>query len=129
MPGTEHYRNVERYATELTPGVMSLRIDESLLFTNARQLLGVVARHHDAHPGTRRVLLQMTPVNRIDLSGLEALRALQAVLLERGIRLDLSEVKGPVLDALRAAGWSQWFQGRLFLSHHQGVNDEQGMAA
>lgn len=129
VPGTEHYRNVERYATELTPGVMSLRIDESLLFTNARQLLGVVARHLDTHPDTKRVLLQMTPVNRIDLSGLEALRALQGVLLERGIRLDLSEVKGPVLDALRAAGWSRWFQGRLFLSHHQGVNDEQGMAA
>lgn len=129
VPGTEHYRNVERYATEITPGVMSLRIDESLLFTNARQLLGVVARHLDTHPGTKRVLLQMTPVNRIDMSGLEALRALQGVLLERGIRLDLSEVKGPVLDALRAADWSRWFQGRLFLSHHQGVNDEQGMAA
>ena len=35
--------------------------------------------------------------------------------------------KGPVLDALRTAGWSRWFQGRLFLSHHHGVNDEQGM--
>ncbi len=129
VPGTEHYRNVERYATELTPGVLSLRIDESLLFTNARQLSGVVARQLDAHPDTKRVLLQMTPVNRIDLSGLEALRALQGVLLERGVRLDLSEVKGPVLDALRAAGWSRWFQGRLFLSHHQGVNNEQGMSA
>ncbi len=129
VPGTEHYRNVERHATELTPGVMSLRIDESLLFTNARELFGVVAHHLDIHPDTRRVLLQMTPVNRIDLSGLEALRALQGVLLERGIRLDLSEVKGPVLDALRAAGWSRWFQGRLFLSHHQGVNDDHGMSA
>ena len=128
LPGTEHYRNVERYAVELTPGVISLRIDESLLFTNARQLLSVVARHLDTQPDTRRVLLQMAPVNRIDLSGLEALRALQGVLQERGIRLDLSEVKGPVLDALRAANWSSWFQGRLFLSHHHGVNDEQGMA-
>jgi sulfate permease, SulP family len=128
VPGTEHYRNVERYATELTPGVMSLRIDESLLFVNARQLLGLVARQLDAYPDTRRVLLQMTPVNRIDLSGLEALRALQGVLHERGIRLDLSEVKGPVLDVLRASGWSSWFRGRLFLSHHHGVNDERGMA-
>jgi SulP family sulfate permease len=128
VPGTEHYRNVERYATELTPGVMSLRIDESLLFINARQLLGVVARYLDVYPDTRRVLLQMTPVNRIDLSGLEALRALHSVLLQRGIRLDLSEVKGPVLDALRASAWSRWFQGRLFLSHHHAVNDEQGLA-
>lgn len=128
VPGTEHYRNVERYATELTPGVMSLRIDESLLFLNARQLPALVARHLDAYPDTRRVLLQMTPVNRIDLSGLEALSALQTVLQERGIRLDLTEVKGPVLDGLRAAGWSSWFTGRLYLSHHQGVHDEHGMA-
>jgi len=128
VPGTEHYRNVERYATELTPGVMSLRIDESLLFINARRLPSLVAEHLAQHPDTRRVLLQMTPVNRIDLSGLEALRSLQGVLRERGIRLDLSEVKGPVLDGLRASAWSRWFEGRLYLSHHQGVRDEQGMA-
>jgi len=127
VPGTEHYRNVERYQTELTPGVMSLRIDESLLFINARRLPSLVAEHLAQHPDTRRVLLQMTPVNRIDLSGLEALRSLQGVLRERGIRLDLSEVKGPVLDGLRAAAWSRWFEGRLYLSHHQGVRDEQGM--
>lgn len=128
VPGTEHYRNVERYTTELTPGVLSLRIDESLLFVNARQLPGLVARHLDTHPDTRRVVLQMTPVNHVDLSGLEALGALQTVLRERGIRLDLSEVKGPVLDGLRAARWSRWFAGRVYLSHHQAVRDEQGMA-
>lgn len=129
VPGTEHYRNVERYATELTPGVLSLRIDESLLFLNARQLPGLVAQHLARHPDTQRVLLQMSPVNRIDLSGLEALRSLQAVLAGRGIRLDLTEVKGPVLDALRASGWSRWFVGQVYLSHHQGVRDEQGVPA
>jgi SulP family sulfate permease len=129
VAGTEHYRNVERYAVELTPGVMSLRIDESLLFTNSRYLPGVVASHLATYPDTRRVLLQMSPVNRIDLSGLEALRSLQQVLVERGIRLDLSEVKGPVLDGLRASDWPQWFRGKVFLSHHQGVNDEAGMPA
>jgi sulfate permease, SulP family len=128
VPGTEHYRNVERYQTELTPGVLSLRIDESLLFINARRLPSLVAEHLAHHPETQRVVLQMTPVNRIDLSGLEALRSLQGVLRDRGIRLDLSEIKGPVLDALRSAGWSRWFAGRVYLSHHQGVRDEQGMA-
>ncbi len=127
VPGTEHFRNVERYETELTPGVLSLRIDESLLFVNARQLPGLVARHLDTYPDTRRVVLQMTPVNRIDLSGLEALRAMQALLHDRGIRLDLSEVKGPVLDGLRAARWAEWFAGRLYLSHHYAVRDEHGL--
>ncbi|MEO6407166.1 MAG: SulP family inorganic anion transporter [Burkholderiaceae bacterium] len=134
IPGTEHYRNVGRHQVEQTQGVLALRIDESLLFTNARQLPGVIAGYlaqHDAQPGalpTRRVLLLMSPVNHIDLSGLEALRALHASLARNGIRLDLSEVKGPVLDALRAGGWSAWFDGRVFLSHHQGMLDEHGSA-
>ena len=127
MPGTEHYRNVLRYPAVLEPTVLGLRIDESLLFTNARQLPGVVASHLDKHPDTVRVLLQMSPVNRIDFSGLAALRSLQDILAKRGVQLDLSEVKGPVLDQLRQSGWSQWFTGRLFLSHHQGVVGQQGM--
>ncbi len=134
IPGTEHYRNVGRHRVEQTPGVLALRIDESLLFTNARQLPGVIAAYlaqHDGESGaapTRRVVLLMSPVNHIDLSGLEALRALHASLARRAIRLDLSEVKGPVLDALRAGGWAGWFRGRVFLSHHQGMLDENGMA-
>ena len=130
---TEHFRNVGRYETVLTPGVMGLRIDESLLFINARMLGDVVAQqlaHYEAlHPGTRRVVLQMSPVNQIDFSGLEALRALHDGLAARGVRLDLSEVKGPVVDRLRAGGWASWFQGRLFLSHHQAMHGDGGSGA
>jgi SulP family sulfate permease len=123
---TEHYRNVDRHAVQCTPGVLALRIDESLLFTNARSLVHTVAQHLDTLPDTQRVVLLMSPVNRIDFSGLEALRTLHDLLRARGIRLDLSEVKGPVLDALRAGGWRDWFAGRVFLSHHQGMLDERG---
>jgi SulP family sulfate permease len=126
---TEHYRNVERHEVQCTPGVLALRIDESLLFTNARSLIGVVASHLDALPDTRRVVLLMSPVNAIDYSGLEALRTLHDLLAVRGVRLDLSEVKGPVLDRLRAGGWGTWFAGRVFLSHHQGMLDEHGARA
>jgi SulP family sulfate permease len=35
-------------------------------------------------------------------------------------------VKGPVLDRLRAGAWDKWFQGRVFLSHHQGMLDVDG---
>jgi sulfate permease, SulP family len=129
VPGTEHYRNVDRHAVEVTPGVVALRIDESLLFTNARQLADVVQQHLQQHPEARRVVLQMSPVNRIDFSGFASLRALQELLQSRDIRLDLSEVKGPVLDALRQGGWSAWFLGRVFLSQHQAMLDERGTPA
>ncbi|MEL4177327.1 SulP family inorganic anion transporter [Roseateles sp. PN1] len=119
--GTEHYRNVERHAVELQADVLGLRIDESLLFTNARSLGDVVQGYLAGQPQARRVLLMMSPVNSIDFSGLEALRDLQATLKLQGVRLDLSEVKGPVLDRLRASGWQEWFEGQLFLSYHQGM--------
>lgn len=124
---SEHFRNVDRFHTRLTPGVLSLRIDESLLFTNARQLVDVVlqqlAEYGAAHPDTRRVVLLMSPVNHIDFSGLAALQELHDLLLSRGLRLDLSEVKGPVLDALRASAWERWFRGNVYLSHHQAMLD------
>lgn len=119
--GTEHYRNVDRHDVECQPEVMGLRIDESLLFTNARSLADVVQAQLAQHPGMRRVVLQMSPVNGIDYSGLEALRELHDGLARQGLRLDLSELKGPVLDRLRAAQWERWFRGRVHLSHHQGM--------
>ncbi|MET0209635.1 MAG: SulP family inorganic anion transporter [Burkholderiaceae bacterium] len=122
IPGTEHYRNVERYQVELDPEVLGLRIDESLLFLNGRSLADVVQAHLDTHPRTRRVLLQMSPVNSIDFSGLSALKELHETLARQGRRLDLSEVKGPVLDRLKISGWEDWFRGTLYLSHHQGMS-------
>ena len=128
VPGTEHYRNVGRHAVECQPGVLGLRIDESLLFTNARSLSDVVQgllnqERQLGQERVHRVVLLMSPVNSIDFSGLEALRELHAHLKRQGLRLDLSEVKGPVLDRLRAASWQQWFEGQVFLSHHQGMVD------
>jgi SulP family sulfate permease len=125
IEGTEHYRNVGRHEVQLTPGVMALRIDESLLFLNARWLGDVVQQWlgtvQASHGEVRRVVLLMSPVNHVDLSGLEALHALHDRLREQGVRLDLSEVKGPVLDSLKAGAWETWFEGRVYLSHHQAM--------
>ena len=125
VPGTQHYRNVERYAVECQPEVVGLRIDESLVFTNARGLVdAVLARvqeHRERVGRPRRVLLLMAPVNHIDVSGLTALQELQAALQAEGLRLELSEVKGPVLDRLRAVGWLERQGIALYLSHHEGM--------
>jgi SulP family sulfate permease len=38
VPGTHHFRNRERHTVECLPGVLLLRVDESLYFGNARQV-------------------------------------------------------------------------------------------
>jgi SulP family sulfate permease len=125
VPGTQHYRNLERYAVECRPEVVGLRIDESLVFTNARGLADVVLAHVRAHRVSvgepRRVLMLMAPVNHIDVSGLTALQELHAALRAEGLRLELSEVKGPVLDRLKAIGWLERHDVSLYLSHHEGI--------
>lgn len=125
VPGTQHYRNFERYAVEWQPEVVGLRIDESLVFTNARGLVEVVLAHvreHRARVGApQRVLLLMAPVNHIDVSGLTALQELHAALAAEGLRLELSEVKGPVLDRLKAIAWLERHDVSLYLSHHEGI--------
>ena len=90
VPGTEHFRNVSRHQVEEMPGVVALRIDESLLFTNARALTDTVLAQLD--DDTRRVVLQMSPVNTVDFSGLTALLALDDDLHRRGIQIGRAHV-------------------------------------
>jgi SulP family sulfate permease len=40
-------------------------------------------------------------------------------LSEQGIQLHLSEVKGPVMDALQRSDFLKHLTGRVFLSQHQ----------
>lgn len=115
LPGTEVFRNTRRFAeVETLPAVLSLRIDEALCFTNARWLAETLQAELARHPQARHLLLMMSGVNAIDLSGLEALQQLARSLQARGLQLHLSELKGPVADQLQRAQLGQWLPGRVF---------------
>lgn len=119
LPGTEVFRNVRRFAVLTRPELLAVRIDESLLFTNSRWLAHTLMNQVAARPALRDLVLMMSGVNDIDLSGLDALQALAGELRERGITLHLSEVKGPVRDRLDAAGVERWLGGRIFRTQHE----------
>jgi hypothetical protein len=36
VPGTEHFRNIHRHRGDTDPALLTLRVDESLYFANAR---------------------------------------------------------------------------------------------
>lgn len=118
VPGTEHFRNVLRYHTEPLPGVLLLRVDESLFFGNARHVGNAIQQLAAASPDSHSLLLVMSAVNRLDMTALAMLERLDDGLAERGIRLHLAEVKGPVLDVCKRAGLAARFDGRLHLSTH-----------
>ena len=121
VPGTEHYRNVLRHAVLEQPGILGLRIDESLYFANARFLEDTIAAQVAMRSGVRHVVLQCSAVNDIDASALESLETINARLQASGVQLHLSEVKGPVHDRLQRSHLLAQLSGQVFLTHHQAV--------
>lgn len=121
VPGTEHYRNVLRHSVETHPNLLGIRVDESLYFANARPLEDHVAAQVAAHPQIQHVVLQCTAVNTIDASALESLEAITQRLKDAGVKLHLSEVKGPVMDRLERSDFLHHLTGQVFLTHHQAV--------
>ncbi len=120
VPGTEHFRNVLRHEVCVSPALVSLRVDESLYFANARSLEICVDEAVAALPLLRHVVLQCSAINDIDLSGLQALEAIES-LRDAGIALHLSEVKGPVMDRLGPTDFLRRLSGRVFLTHFDAV--------
>jgi SulP family sulfate permease len=58
-------------------------------------------------------------VNEIDMSALESLEAINHRLKDLGIKLHLSEVKGPVMDRLKCSHFLTNLTGRVFLSQYE----------
>lgn len=121
VPGTEHFRNVQRHQVRVSPRVMSVRIDESLYFANAR---GLEDRIYDAallRPQTEHVVLMGTAINHLDASAVDSLLSLNKRLDDAGIRLHLSEIKGPVMDQLQHTTLPALLTGQIFLTQYQAI--------
>ena len=121
VPGTHHFRNVKRHEVVTSPTVLSVRVDESLFFANARWLEDKLYDMAVAEPALRHVVLICSAVNEIDASALESLETLVERLKAAGIAFHLSEVKGPVMDRLKRTGFLDHLTGRVFLSQHDAL--------
>jgi SulP family sulfate permease len=121
VPGTEHFRNIDRHDVVTSPGIVSMRIDESLYFPNARFLETRVNEIVASNPGISHFILNCSAVNSIDASGLESLKAINQRLKEAGIVFHLSEVKGPVMDGLKKTQFGEELKDRIHLTHYLAV--------
>jgi SulP family sulfate permease len=116
VPGTEHFRNVQRHKVALCPRVTFLRIDESLYFANARFLEDTVMELVAGQPELTDLVLVCTAVNQVDASAMESLETINERLTNAGVRLHLSDVKGPVMDQLEGTPLLAGLSGQVFLS-------------
>lgn len=118
VPGTQHFRNINRHDVETQPSLLTIRIDESLYFANAAFLQDYILDRVVCDQPIKDVVLMCSAVNEIDLSALESLEEINRRLDEMGIRLHLSEVKGPVMDRLKRSHFLKDLTGEVFLAQY-----------
>ncbi|PXA74667.1 MULTISPECIES: SulP family inorganic anion transporter [Vibrio] len=119
IEGSEHFRNVQRFQVKQSKTVLTLRIDESLYFANARYLEDKIPEYLASYPETQHLVLMLSGVNRIDSSALESLHLIAERVAQSGITMHLSEVKGPVMDEMRRSTFLEHFTGQIFISQFQ----------
>lgn len=123
VSGTEHFRNVERHDVNVCPEVVTLRVDESLYFANARFLEQRILEILAEHKTTKHLILMCSAINNIDGSALEILETINEQLTYLEIGFHLSEVKGPVMDNLNKSHFIDELNGKVYLSQFKAYED------
>jgi SulP family sulfate permease len=119
VSGSEHFRNILRHKVQTDPRLLTLRVDGSLYFSNARFLEDYVLNRTSGETALKDVVLMCSAVDEIDMSALESLEVINHRLDEMGIRFNLSEVKGPVIDRLKRSDFLQALTGSIYLSQYE----------
>jgi len=121
VPGTEHFRNIDRHKVVTGQQVLTLRVDESLFFANSRFLEDKIYALAADRPNIEHVVLMCPAVNEIDASALESLEEINHRLSDSGVQFHLSEVKGPVMDRLKKTDFLEHLTGQVFLSQYEAL--------
>jgi|TARA_B110000908_G_scaffold112680_1_gene132140 SulP family sulfate permease len=119
VAGGQHFRNIDRHKVEQFEQVIALRIDESLFFGNVRYLDNQLNELLARNPCIEHLILMASGINHIDSSAVESLLEFNQRLHDQGIKMHLSEVKGPVLDRLQRINFAGQLTGTIYLSQHQ----------
>jgi high affinity sulfate transporter 1 len=116
IPGTKVYRNVTQYAdAKRVPGVLAIRLDAPLYFSNSNYIRERILRYlHDEQDNValsanglpvQYIILDLTPVTNIDVTGIIALEELETALKKKNIQLAISNPATSALEKLANSGF------------------------
>ena len=122
LAGTGHFRNINRHDVVTFSNLLMLRIDESLFFGNSESVHRRVIQATQQYPEAHEIILIMSAVNHIDLTGQEMLISLNQELLNQKKHLSFSFIKGPVMDIIEHTPVITHLSGQVYLSTMDAVN-------
>ena len=122
VPGTQHFKNIERNDVVTNSKIVSMRIDESIYFPNARLLESQINKIVTSNPNIQHFILNCSAVNSIDASGLESLKSINQRLKDGGISFHLSDIKGPIMDSFKKTQLYQEMKENIHFTNYEAVN-------
>ncbi|TYP75226.1 SulP family inorganic anion transporter [Aquimarina intermedia] len=109
IPGTEYYRNYERFPeASKAAKYLILRFDNQLFFGNTnyfRETIMAALQKRETQP--EFFILDMTNMHDIDSTGLHTLYNVNAYLSINNVQLLISGAIGPVRDFLKRSGFTE----------------------
>jgi sulfate permease, SulP family len=124
VSGSNEFRNIKRFdKLETFDDMLILRFDAQLFFANAGSLRDYIEKRVFENPKIKHVIIESSSVIQIDSSAIQVLLDLNNDLKNGGIELYMSNVKGPVRDALKRHGLFNEESGKYyFITTDHAVN-------
>ncbi|MCO5557529.1 hypothetical protein L7F22_011095 [Adiantum nelumboides] len=124
IPGTTIYRNVEQYPDSArTPGILIIRIDAAVYFSNSNYIRERILRWLDDEGDQVQkengvpfqfAIIELSPVTNIDTTGILSFEDLHTMLQKRKVQLVFANPGTRVIQKLNDAGFvarvgHEWF--------------------
>ncbi len=123
LKGNTEFRNVKRFADlEIWEDKLILRVDAPITFINIQYVKEFIEQEIDQHAHLKEIVLDASAISQIDASASQGLTDLMHSLKEKGIKLMVAEVVGPVRDTLHKTGLLKEIgESNVFLTVHDAL--------
>jgi len=125
VPDTHFYRNIERFnQLEEREDVLIVRFDDSLYFANINyfkdEIDELVSRKGEQ---LKLVIINADSISNIDSSAIHVLKDITVDMAQRGLKLFITGVKGPVRDTMQKSSFASTIGvGNLFMSIQEAID-------
>eukprot|EP00043_Microstomoeca_roanoka_P028363 m.17734 g.17734 ORF g.17734 m.17734 type:complete len:661 (+) comp8349_c0_seq1:248-2230(+) len=122
LPGTNIYRNINRFPEAVEPAGMKIfRFDADLFFVNASVFERTIKKRCYVR-GVNTLVLDFAPISRIDSTAFHALEKVLEGARLRKIKVYFAGVKGPVRDIFERVGFTEHVgEDHFFKTVHDAV--------
>lgn len=100
VEGTEQFRNIKRHQVKTWPNLLLIRIDENITFANITYITEFISEQAEKQPQLEHIVINCSSISYIDTTAFEALKNFVMAIENRGLTINLAQVKGPVMDKL-----------------------------